>query len=383
MDVEVLDENFRTFYVIDDYISLLWVERYYEAGEFELLMGPKEDFLYELWSRVTMVEDVYFRIKDSDRVMILDTAEITTDQEEGKRVKIKGNSLEIILDRRIYWGGFKLWESQELSSFLWYCLYFNVTDPKDTNRRISNFRFSDVDWPVMGEGVMTLNKEYTSETIYEMISEQCKYNSYGFKVLLTPDNHFEFVLYKGVDRTPIGNQNDYVIISPKYDNLSESNYLRSYSNFKNVTLIEAKGQAENERIFKTKSLADLNYKGLRRREVYTDGRNISWNKSDYTTIDSSNSEKNKEKLTNAEFQNLMFESGQETLEDHGLTVAFEGVIEPNVSFIYGVDYNLGDIVYVVDQDNTQGKARITEVTRSYDESGDDMSFTLEDQDVID
>lgn len=380
MEVNVLDKDFKSTYVIDDYISLLWVERYYEAGECEILMSPKKDFLDYILSE-QRAGDIYFRIKDSDRVMMLDTIEITTDPDTGNRLKINGKSLEMILDRRIYWEGYKLWESQELSSFLYYCLHFNVTNPEDANRKISNFIFSEANWPVMGQNVLTITKEYLSETIYEMISEQCRYNNYGFKVLLTPNNQFEFMLYKGVDRTPIGSEKNYVIISPKYDNLSESDYLRSNSNFKNVTLIEAKGQGENERIFKTKSLNDLNFSGLNRREVYTDARNISWNKADYTTTGSSDSDK-KELLTNEEFQNLMFYSGTETLENHGYTVAFDGLIEPNVSFIYGIDYDLGDVVYIVDKYGVEGKARITEVTKSYDGSGNNLSFTLEDQDVI-
>lgn len=373
MEVAVLDENFNTIYVIDDYISLLWVERYYEAGEFELVMAPKENFLDDMYRRVRDI--AYLRIRDSDRVMILDTIEITTDPETGGRLKLTGKSLEIILDRRIYWEGFKLWKSQELSSFLWYCLQYNVTAPTDPARKIPNFRYSEKNWPSMGKHALTTMKEYSSETIYEMISEQCKFSKYGFKVILASDNWFEFVLYKGVDRTPKGSQSNYVIVSPKYDNLSESNYLSSSSDYRNTALIEAKGQAENERIFKVKTKGDLTYSGLARREVYTDGTDISWNRKDYTGLDSDN----KNLLTNEEFQAMMFEAGATTLEEHTHIVAFEGIIEPNVSFVYGEDYNLGDIVYIVDKYGAEGSGRITEVTKSYNASGNDISFTLEDQ----
>lgn len=378
MDVEVLDRNFRTKRILDDYISLIWTERYYEAGDFEIYMAPDIEFLDELLQE-QMLGDIYFRIKDSDRVMMMDTIEITTDQDEGGRLKITGNSLEIMLDRRIYWEGFKMWEAQHLGSILYYCLEFNVTEPDDPNRKIPNFRFENHEymWPPMYEGVFALTKEYLSETIYEIICEQCKYTKYGFKVLLTDDNHFDFILYKGVDRTPLGNENNYVIVSPKYDNLSESNYIRSNTNFKNVTLIEAKGMKENERIFKTKTRNNATYSGLNRREIYTDGRNISWKKENYTSANDKDGW-----LTNAEFQNLMFEAGLNTLSDHPVTIAFEGLIEPNVTYVYGKDYNLGDIVYIVDKYETEGKARITEVVKSYDSSGRDISFTLDEQDVL-
>lgn len=385
MDVVVLDKDFRQMYRIDNYISLIWTERYYEAGDFELYMSPQDDFLDFVLQNGLRGEVLYFKIAASDRVMMFETMEVTTNPEEGGRLKITGSSLEKILDRRIYWEGYNMAEAKELSTFLYDCLYNNVTNPKDSNRKISNFIFSKNEWTILNKNIKTLPKEYLSETIYEMISEQCRYNNYGFKVLLSTDNHFDFVLYKGVDRSPMGavtnpiRVDNLVTVSPMYDNLSESKYLGSNSDFKNVTLIEAQGKPKEEgdpdRIFKTKSKAEK-LSGLNRREIYTDARNISWKKSDYTSDESVDKD---ELITDEEFDKLVMASGEETLENHHLTVAFEGMIEPNVSFIYGVDYSLGDVIYIVDEYGTEGSARITEVIRSYDDSGKDMSFTLEEQ----
>ena len=48
-------------------------------------------------------EDYYLVNNESEHVMIIEDMTITTDVEEGKRLKITGSSLEKILDRRIVW----------------------------------------------------------------------------------------------------------------------------------------------------------------------------------------------------------------------------------------------------------------------------------------
>ena len=94
-EMYILDESFAHIYLVDAFESMIWTDRYDEAGDFELYLSAESSALgylkhgYYLWN------------KHSDRLMIIETIEITTDVENGSHCKVTGRSLESILDRRI------------------------------------------------------------------------------------------------------------------------------------------------------------------------------------------------------------------------------------------------------------------------------------------
>lgn len=65
----------------------------------------------------------------------------------------------------------------------------------------------------------------------------------------------------------------------------------------------------------------------------------------------------------------LYAQGDEKLSEHGITTTFNGTIEPNVTFMYGVDYQLGDLVTVRNEYGISQAARIMEVVEAWDEQG--------------
>jgi hypothetical protein len=61
--------------------------------------------------------------------------------------------------------------------------------------------------------------------------------------------------------------------------------------------------------------------------------------------------------------------GYEKLADYGEKISFNGTIEPNVTFMYKEDYNLGDIVTVENQYGVSASVRIVEVIEVDDDNG--------------
>ena len=96
MDLYLLDESRTPIYIIDDYVSLVWTERFQEPGEFELRLKPTR------YSFNDFVKDRFLVKSDSNDVMIIESREISNDfDEEGKFLDIKGRSVSSILGRRI------------------------------------------------------------------------------------------------------------------------------------------------------------------------------------------------------------------------------------------------------------------------------------------
>ena len=98
MNLIVLDESLQAVSILDGYNSLIWTDRYNEAGDFEIYTRASSE-LFE-----TIKLDYFLQRTDSEHLMIIEKITTTTDEDEGNMVTITGRSLESILDRRIVWG---------------------------------------------------------------------------------------------------------------------------------------------------------------------------------------------------------------------------------------------------------------------------------------
>src|SRR4051794_28580866 len=95
MEVYVLDSLLRRIQVVDRFESLIWTERFSEIGDFEI------DIKSTLESRSQFIPGSRLAINNSYRMMEVDTVEDAT-TEDGKDVlKVKGHSIERVLQDRI------------------------------------------------------------------------------------------------------------------------------------------------------------------------------------------------------------------------------------------------------------------------------------------
>lgn len=347
MDILVLNQKFETIHLVDAYRSMIWTDRYNEAGDFEIYTEVSGETLKHV------TKDCYLSIKDSDRTMIVDTIEITSDRELGNMIKITGSSLEKILDRRIVWGMRSL--NTSLQNGIKTLLNESIISPSDSNRKIPNFIFEETSDSRITD--IKLDKQFTGDNIYDIINTLCNDNDIGYKLLLNKENQFVFSLYAGVDRSYENTENSYVIFSPSFENLVNSNYFDTNADLKTITLVAGEDSG-NSRKYRTYTAS--NETGINRRELFTDARDIQ---SEY--YDDNN---NKHTMTTAQYNAALDSRGKEKLEENSAVTAFEGEVEPKNSFIYKEDYYLGDIVQISNEYGFGGTARIKEVVASHDDS---------------
>ena len=65
----------------------------------------------------------------------------------------------------------------------------------------------------------------------------------------------------------------------------------------------------------------------------------------------------------------LLERGYEHLAEFGYVTSFEGTIEPNTTFRYKIDYDLGDLVTVQNDFGISEVVRIAEVIEVWDDNG--------------
>ena len=346
MNILVLDTNFVAVDLVDDYESLIWVDRFNECGDFELCTIASSKTLN------TFKKDYYLWIQESDHVMIVDTRTVDSDAEDGNKLIITGDSLEYILSRRvvrkqtILTGNFQDGVKRLLDE--------NVISPENEERKIDNFIFEYSDDPAITE--LTIEAQFTGDNLYDAVVSLCISKNIGFKVTLTDDNKFKFKLYAGVDRSYNQLTNPYIVFSPKFENIVNSNYLDSNANLKTVTIVAGEGEGADRRTLVVEP-ASGGGSGMSRRELYTDARDIS-----STTAEG-------ESITEEEYNSQLTQRGSEDLSEHTSINSFDGQVDTNYMYKYEEDFFMGDIVQFADEYGNESMSRVTEFIRSYTSKG--------------
>ena len=349
MELLVLNTAFESIALLDSYESLIWTDRYNEYGDFEIYFPMDKKLLGYL------KPDNYLWLNESEHTMIIEDIRINSDVEDGDHLIVTGRSIESILDRRvIYWQRITTGSLQEQIENI---IYENIIDPSDADRKIDNFIFkSSADSKVTS---LKIDTQFTGDDLYSVVKSVCKENNIGFKVVLTSNNKFEFSLYSGTDRSYDQDTNPYVVFSPNYENIINSNFYSSKSNFKNVSLIGGEGEGSNRRMAKVGSGT-----GLERREIFTDARDIS------STTESG-------EMNESDYIAQLEKRGSQDLSEHTETTAFEGEVEATKLFKYGEDFFIGDIIQIADGYGNEAPAYISELVISNNDEGLSIYPTFE------
>lgn len=384
IDALILNREFQTQCIVDAFESFIWTDRYNEPGDFELYfpadsqIAPYAQEGYYVWQ------------KHSDRLMIIEDLNITTDAEVGPHTTINGRSLESLLDRRVV--AYRTVINGSLQDGIQRLLNENVISPSDSMRKIPGIRFIKSDDPRVTK--LTCDLNLLGEVLLDVIEDQCKLNDLGFKMTYNEEaSTLDFMLYYGEDRSYEQEKNPWVVFSPQFDNLLSSNYLKSLKNLRTAAVIG--GDANYER---GQEVVDVDGKpemtGIDRREMYVDGSDIELPN---PTVNEESIRERLEKRgkteaeiqaaidqamaiaveqTTAVYRSQLEQKGLEELSKTYIVEAFEGEIEAVRQYVYDRDFFIGDVVQVRDSYGKEASSRITEVVRSHDLTGETMVPTF-------
>lgn len=99
MEVLILErDTYSPIGYVENYSSMIWTERYFEPGEFELKTNAIE-YTRNLLPFMTLITH-----RDSDEVMYVDNHEISLDDSGVPELTIKGKTLDSFLQHRILYG---------------------------------------------------------------------------------------------------------------------------------------------------------------------------------------------------------------------------------------------------------------------------------------
>jgi len=349
-----LDSKIRRTEVLDRYESLIWTERYSEVGDFELeiVSTPQNRALLSIGTQLALSE--------SDRIMTVETRENNLDSDGRRMLKVKGPSLDDTLNERICSGGLPLglepgtWKltgtPQQIIEQLMYNGLYN--DPSDAIPYFTNGTLYPAETIPNDTNVYTIQRPFGN--LYETLKELVDMWELGFRLYRGPDtSKIYFSAYTGNDRTTQQNTLTPVIFSPSLDSLQNVTEYASIAGSKNI--VEVRGELTTVRVYASGATADaVNFS---RRIIYVDAKDVKG-----TTTPAIVAE--------------LTARGQEELTKHRTIRAFDGEVSQNSQYRYNVDYLLGDLVEMRNDDGLTNQMKVTEQIFVSDAEGDRSYPTL-------
>lgn len=374
MELYTLDPLLRREYVVEEYESLIWTERFQQYGDFQL------DIYSSYKARSLLKPDTYLAVNKSNYVMRIETVEDSVNANGEKILVVKGRSLEALLyDRVAYLANAATqttttttdpgtgettttttdvkWTITGTPAAVCRKIFHDICvagalDPADVIPFINEGTFMPDDTIVEPTDLITVDIQPT--TVYDAIEQIAKVWNLGFRLLRQQDmSRLWFDIYVGSDRTTAQTVLPAVVFAPEMDNLQNTKELSSIEGAKNVAYVYS--PAGFQMVFAEG--VDPEVDGFERHVLTVDANDI--------TADSV-----------TDVAAALQQRGYEALAENRTYQAFDGEISQSSQYIYGRDYNLGDVVETRNVDGVTNNMRVTEQIFVEDKEGERSYPTL-------
>lgn len=382
IELEIREKATReTIGIIDTAQSIIWESQYYGVGNFEIYVAATPA------TQEMLKEGNYVTRQDNFECGVIEFVNPTNSVEDGSMLIASGRFVKSILDRRVV---FSAAFSGSGNNYIWHCaasvlqgnvegairklIYDNAINATGVRPEVGAYRnipeifWTDEDISGIAATIITEDTEGTTSSAEKQVTYKnlltytdsvLKEYSLGARMWLDRSRlKFRYKIYQGEDRSRDSTTNEPIIFSTEFDNLISSSYTLDTSTYKNTALIGGDGEGTERKC----AFVNAWKAGLDRRETFVDASSMS---STYEDEDGT-----EQAYTNEEYRKQLEAQGRQTLAELQKIETFNGEIDlTNNQFVYGEDFNLGDIVTV--EDNRIGKyinARIITVTEVQNES---------------
>jgi hypothetical protein len=364
MEPYTLTRDYLKKDIIDGFTSIIWTERYYGDNKVELVVPLSTSMMNKL------PLGTFLAIEESNELMILETVNV-----EAGKLKFSGISLLSWLNNRFirtsashddqYW-----YLEGVPGEILWTMVYYMCVGGEyldgSTPIGISNpeqFILPGLglyDYDTSGE---SLKVGISYGPLYDEMLKFAQTYEIGMQIIfdINSETPLQFRSYKGLDRTSTQTELPVVRFSSEMDSLSDIKEVQSIATLKTQVYAFApsfkpeEGQPDLRTTPGISNLAGDEYVGfdLRAKMIFAD---------DVTTDQVGGS--------STTLLDILNNRAHAELIDNKYIKTVDGEIVPDSQFLYGFDYNLGDIIEVEGDSGTIQRSRITEYIRSHDNNGE-------------
>lgn len=346
----ILNEQFLLMGVVDNYKSAIWSERLYDNGDFELYC-PRNAYNYNILklNSNTCIPVYVMRKDDTSKIGILTDVKYTYDTDDGEMIVATGCTDDYLLHYRVIFEQSSYFGNAEYA--IRHMVYNAMIhsefgyDARNATDRIQLGDFVNLD------DSYTVNLQFMGDYLDEAIYKMGKDLGIGYMVRFnTSNNKFIFNIIKGANKPN-------VIFSQNLDNLLSSEYVSSVKPNTIYAIGEGSGVDKYVGQYDT---GQTEATGLLRHEFYVNGDKISDNAEGFSILSYVNLLKGK--------------AIQGYADKYSDAENIQSSVAPN-SYVYGTDYDIGDIVQVIIGSGIGGvsqqklQQRVIEVVECWDNSG--------------
>jgi hypothetical protein len=381
MEVYALDSLFRRIEVVDRFESCIWTERWADIGEFELHVQSTQG------NRKLFKTGTRLAINESKRVMTVETAESASDDEGRRMLKVKGRSLEAVLDERLAIGTYAgynplaEWMIQDIPEWIARTMVEQILvggnlHPSDVIPELYWDPKSHPDDPTPSPGSDNLFPEDTipesnfeiiwyqkPASLYKAVKDIADIYDFGFRLYRNGDTgQLFFNIYTGSDRTLQQETLTPVVFSADLQNLMNTTEFNTTEKTKNVAYVlweHPDTHTLYREVVYAPEVDPNNMTGFDRHVIYVTG-------------EVSDDDKGDDALISAALQR----QGLDELAQHRAFTGFDGEISQYAQYKYDQDYFLGDMVVMQDESGFRNNMRVTEQIFVSDRDGDRAYPTL-------
>ena len=378
MEIYILDALLRPIDVVDQFISMIWTERFAAKGDFQLVT------LSTPANRKRFVYDTMIMIPDSKRIMRVYSIDESIDSEKGAILTIEGYDLVSILEQRVITtredGGshdgmlnsvvyFNGWAPLNLiNTMVWgQCVPTSgwMIQPGDEIPFLNDYLlnpgslYPPTNLPIpYPEGIRW---EQKIATLYSAVVDVANAYDLGFRMYKDPNaTKLYFESYLGVDRTTAQTTYPPVVFSSDMSNLQNTKEYQD--NVSHFNVVIALYEYKNEEPGGYPSTLTMSQTVSDPQLAFTSGGFEQ--KTKHLLISQLPDHMDLEDVP-AYLQQL----AQEELTRSRPINVFDGEIDQTSDFVYERDYYLGDIVEVRGDNGAMAYMRVEEQIIKEDQSG--------------
>jgi Siphovirus ReqiPepy6 Gp37-like protein len=352
-----LDSNLKRSHLIEGFGSFIWTERYTRTGDIQIITPSTKD------SRALLKPGLRLAMNQSFRVMTIDTVLDETADDGTRNLTITGPSIEDIFNHRVGMPALAsltatpTWTLSGTPGAIMRAMFQQVcvTGGESASDTVPFYTAGtllpagSIPEPT---GVITIT--FQPDTLYNDLVAVGDMYALGFRLVKNGDaGQIYFEVYTGTDRTSRQTVNHPVIFARNMETLDDIKVLNSSAPLKTVAYVFAQNGVAT---------------------VYAPGYDSSYTGTDRRVllVDASDIDLAAGPLLNAAMQ----QRGLQELAKNQRVYSFDGQISAVNPYVYGVDYNLGDLVEERDSDGNLNSMFVIEQIFASDANGERSYPTL-------
>lgn len=364
--IEILDENLKKVDILRKYTFAQYEDMFREVGTFKINARIVQDNLFLLDKTKE-----YYVLFDGTVFGKVENIKRESDSEYEKTIVISGRLGTLLFMKRVIAGTIKF--KGNTAQFVKNAIYNEVVKDQSSKRYVNiDIQYDNEEH--LNSFCSTIDKQVTGGYVWDSVQpalEQDKLGVYFVPVVETehipeggtkPTNisKWKLTISAGKDRTKGNTQGNVpVVFSQSLSNIARTNYEIETKQYCNVAYVAGEGEEEQRKWYEVYAKEEVakgveDKSGWQRNELWIDARDVQ------------SKDKEGNELTDEEYEQLIKQRANEKFAENEKGESYTATItEANKQYTYGIDYVLGDLVTVIDDElGITVDAQITAVTKS-------------------